>query len=178
MREDPISNQPIKGLQLMLKTIAYALDTIPVVNPDGIFDAATDKAVRAFQQEYGLPVTGVVDEDTFRRIVEVYALAQELMELAESPVIHFPAVLTIAPGQFHPHIYLAQGMFTAIHGEFPEFRTLELTGILDTNTEFNVRLLQQQAGLPVTGVIDKVTWNRLCLLYRILFDRSLLPSQG
>lgn len=178
MTEDLVTNAPIKGLQTMLQTIAYALDTIPVVNPDGIFDGATEKSVRAFQQEYGLPVTGVVDEQTFDRIVEVYALANELLSVAEAPVLHFPATLVIAPGQSHPHIYLVQAMFTAIHTSFPEFRTLELTGILDQATEYDLRLLQQQSLLPVTGKLDKITWNRLCLLYRVLFDRSLLPSQG
>lgn len=178
MKQAPVLDQPIRGIQIMLRTIAYALNTIPVVNPDGIFDAATEKAVRAFQQEYGLPVTGVADEDTFNRIVEIFTLAQELVAEAESPVIHFPAALKISPGQSHPHVYLMQAMFTAIHGEFPEFYTLELTGILDKHTEYNIRLLQQLALLPITGVLDKPTWNRLCLLYRILFDRSLLPSQG
>lgn len=178
MTEDPVLNSPIKSLQLMLKTISYALGTIPVVNPDGIFDSATEQAVRAFQQEYGLPITGVVDEQTHNKIVEIYRLAQELMTLAQAPVIHYPATLSISPGQYHPHIYLAQGMFTAIHQEFPEFYALPLTGTLDENTEYNIRLLQERSGLPVTGVIGKPTWNRLNLLYRILFDRNLLPSQG
>lgn len=178
MNQDPVLNQPIQGLQIMLRTIAYALDTIPVVNPDGIFGPATETALRAFQKEYGLPVTGVADEATFNRVVEVYALAQELIALAESPVLYFPASLKIAPGQSHPHIYLVQAMFTAIHTSFPEFRILELTGVLDGNTEYNIKLLQQLSLLPITGTVDKVTWNRLCLLYRILFDRELLPAQG
>ena len=126
MTEDPVLNQPIKSLQLMLKTIAYALGTIPIVNPDGIFDATTQQAVRAFQQEYDLPVTGIADETTFNKIVEVYRIAQELIVLAQSPVIHYPVSLNISPEQSHPHIYLAQAMFTAIHNEFPEFRELDL----------------------------------------------------
>lgn len=178
MTEDPVLNQPIKSLQLMLKTISYALGTIPIVNPDGIFDSATEEAVRAFQREYDLPVTGVADEETFNRIVEIYQVAQELISLAQAPVIHYPATLTISPGQFHPHIYLVQAMFTAIHNEFPEFKALDLTGTLDRDTEYNLRLLQERAGFPVSGVLDKPTWNRLNLLYRILFDRNLLPAQG
>lgn len=178
MQEDPVLNQPIKSIQLMLKTIAYALGTIPIVNPDGIYDSTTEQAVRAFQQEYDLPVTGVVDEETFDAIVKVYRLAQELIMEAQSPVINFPSTLMILPGQYHPHILLAQAMFTALHEEFPEFLALSLTGTLDKNTETDIRLLQDRADLPVTGVLDKATWNRLSLLYRILFDRNLLPSQG
>lgn len=175
--QEPL-NMPIKGLQIMLRTIAYALGTIPIVNPDGIFGGATEASVRAFQKAYQLPVTGVVDEDTFTAIVRVYAIAEELTEAAEAPVINFPATLLIAPGQSHPHIYLVQAMFTALHRFFPEFHKLPLTGTLDASTEENIRLLQAQAGLEVTGILDKPTWNRLNLLYRVLFDREFLPSQG
>lgn len=175
---EELLNMPIKGLQIMLRTIAYALGTIPIVNPDGIFDGPTEQSVRAFQREYGIPVTGVVDETTFTAIVRVYGIAQELMEEAQSPVIHFPAALLIRPGQSHPHIFLVQAMFTALHRVFPEFESLSLTGILDTATENDLRLLQSQAGLEVTGILDKPTWNRLNLLYRVLFDREFLPAQG
>lgn len=178
MNDNTLFNQPIRGLQVMLQTIAYALETIPVVNPDGIFGPATEDAVRAFQKEYGLPVTGVVDEATFRRVVEIYELAQELLHTAQSPVLHFPAHLVISSGQSHPHIYLAQAMFTAIHREIPDFSSLALTGTLDSSTKKDLILLQQQSGLPQTGALDLYTWNRLCLLYRILFDRELLPAQG
>lgn len=178
MQEDPVLNQPIKSLQLMLKTIAYALDTIPVVNPDGIFDSTTEEAVRAFQQEYALPVTGVVDEETFNAITDIHRLAQELLTQAQSPVVNFPSALRVVPGQSHPHIFLAQAMFTALSREFPEFIPLSLTGTLDDATEHDLRLLQANTSQPVTGVLDKTTWNRLARFYRTLFDRDLLPSQG
>lgn len=178
MQEATLLNQPIKGLQLMLKTISYALGTIPVVNPDGIFDATTEAAVRAFQRTYQLPVTGIVDETTFRTITEVYRIAEELIQTAQSPVLNYPATLVIAPGQAHPHIYLVQAMFTAIHEVFSEFYPLELNGILDPPTERNLRRLQELSGIPVTGSLDKQTWNRLALCYRVLFDRERLPSQG
>ncbi len=178
MNRDPVINAPIESLQLMLKTISYALETIPTVNPDGIFDPATEQAVRAFQQEYGLPVTGVVDDSTFREIVRIYTIARELLETAQSPVIRFPSVLEISPGQNHPHVLLGQAMFTAIAGDFPEFSPLRLTGTVDAPTEKDIRQLQEVAGLPITGKLDKATWNRLAMLYRVLFDRNVLPSQG
>ena len=38
------------------------------LNADGDFGPATEKAVKAFQTKEKLPVTGIVDEETFRRI--------------------------------------------------------------------------------------------------------------
>lgn len=178
MREDPVINMPIRGIQLMLKTIAFAEDSIPVVNPDGIFDSTTEQAVRSFQKEHGLPVTGVVDLGTFDAIVNAFTLAEELLSPAVAPVVNFPAQLTIAPGQSHPHIYMVQAMFSAIHMAYPEFTPLTLTGQLDEATETDLRLLQKHAGLKETGQLNKVTWNRLALLYQSLFDRNTLPTQG
>ena len=40
----------------------------------GIFDSDTRAAVIAFQSLYGLPVTGIVDEETWNRLSEVYQL--------------------------------------------------------------------------------------------------------
>ncbi len=47
---------------------------IKPVEAGGMFDSDTRAAVIAFQSLYGLPVTGVVDEETWNRLSEVYQL--------------------------------------------------------------------------------------------------------
>lgn len=178
MREDPIINAPIQGLQLMLRTIAFATGEIPAVIPDGVFGPSTEAAVTAFQKIYGLPVTGVVDEETFRVIVNAYDLADELLSLSEAAVLHFPSGLVIKSEQSHPHLRLAQSIFQALHQEFPAFKAAAATGILDAATTENLRIFQALSGLEITGRLDKSTWGRLNQFYRGLFDRNLAPAQG
>lgn len=48
-----------------VKTVQVALGVKPA---EGVFGPITDKAVRAFQKKEGLPVNGIVDEETYRRI--------------------------------------------------------------------------------------------------------------
>lgn len=179
MFEDPALNQPIKSLQIMLEAIAYTFGALPIVNPDGIFGSSTEDAVKAFQKEYGLPVTGAADEETFRSIVEVYETAtMELLSPASGPMYHFPAALTVSQGQFHPIVYLAQAMLDAIHDEFPEIPAPAVTGGMDRNTASAIKKLQTLSGIEETGILNKTTYDRISLIFRILFDRTLLPSQG
>lgn len=59
-------------LEEMLLYLSTVLPEIPPVEADGNFDSATVAAVVAFQNLYGLEPTGVVNEDTWNMIVNVY----------------------------------------------------------------------------------------------------------
>lgn len=178
MREDPIINAPIRGLQLMLRTISYAAGEIPAIIPDGQFGADTEAAVSSFQKAEGLPVTGAADEETFRHIVDAYRMALEALSPAEASVYHFPAELCIETGQSHPNVWLTQAMLGSIAQQIPDFTPVTVTGILDPATSKNLRTLQALSGLEITGKLDKQSWNRLSRLYRAMFDRYTPPSQG
>jgi murein L,D-transpeptidase YcbB/YkuD len=58
----------------MLNSISAMHPEIKPVEAGGMFDSDTRAAVIAFQSLYGLPVTGVVDEETWNRLSEVYQL--------------------------------------------------------------------------------------------------------
>ena len=63
---------PIRTLQTMLRAISRLNENIPSVVPDGIYGNDTVRTVTAFQRQFGLPVTGVVNQGTWNRIVEIY----------------------------------------------------------------------------------------------------------
>ena len=102
----------------------------------------------------------------------------EALHLSESCVCRFPDALTIEPGQSHPHILLAKAMLRCLSREFPEFSCSPSGDTLDEATALDLRHLQHCSGLPETGALDRRTWNRLCRLYRAVFDRFHAPSQG
>jgi len=61
-------------IQLILENLApiYDFGSIPL---NGVMDAATEAAVRRFQEVNGMEPTGEVDLDTWNRLAEEYGLA-------------------------------------------------------------------------------------------------------
>jgi N-acetylmuramoyl-L-alanine amidase len=57
----------IVEIRAILAELGLLPDT-PPVTPDAVFDAAAERAVRAFQQDRGLTVTGDVNEETWRAL--------------------------------------------------------------------------------------------------------------
>ncbi len=66
------SNEYVTALQEYLNVIAGTYPQIPSVTVDGIFGAATENAVIAFQRLAGLPENGIVALSTWNAITSLY----------------------------------------------------------------------------------------------------------
>lgn len=60
----------IKELQQYLRNIEKSISDEPALIPDGIFSSETAETVKRFQQSQGLTVNGIVDFETWERIVQ------------------------------------------------------------------------------------------------------------
>lgn len=89
--------------------------------PEGVFVSRTEDAVRAFQREYGLEVTGILDCATLKLLYEEVdpqgypAVLMEGTGAAEEPPDEFPPGES-SPGGFHPGRPPAGG---SLPGGFP-----------------------------------------------------------
>ncbi len=66
------SGEDVRRLQSYLNAIAVYYGDLPTLSEDGIFGSQTRNAVSEFQRLYLFDETGVVDADTWYRIVELY----------------------------------------------------------------------------------------------------------
>lgn len=72
----------VRSLQIYLNRISRNYPAIPKIpSADGIFDEPTQEAVEAFQEIFGLEVTGVVDQATWYRITYIYTSVKRIAEL-------------------------------------------------------------------------------------------------
>mgnify|MGYP000876812994 CR=1 FL=1 len=75
------SGPKVQQLQEQLLEISKVYTTIPPLTPTGYYDEATAEAVRAFQNIFGLPQTGVVDFATWYKISHIYVGISRIAEL-------------------------------------------------------------------------------------------------
>jgi peptidoglycan hydrolase-like protein with peptidoglycan-binding domain len=59
-------------IQEILAYLSTMIPEIPFVRPDGIFGPETTASVKAFQKYTGLEPDGIVDEETWNRLIEMY----------------------------------------------------------------------------------------------------------
>lgn len=65
-------SERVRLLQEYLNYIAQTYTEIPTVNVTGLFGAQTEAAVRAFQERFGIPVSGRVAATTWNAITSLY----------------------------------------------------------------------------------------------------------
>lgn len=74
------SGDNVRTIQSQLNRIAQVYTAIPTVAVDGTYGQNTANAVRAFQQIFNLPVTGVVDMATWYKISQIYVGVTRIAE--------------------------------------------------------------------------------------------------
>lgn len=157
--------QPIRSLQTMLRVIAEADPSHLRVIPDGIYGTETMAAVSDFQRKHGLPVTGVTDQRTWEAIVAVYTPALVEVDRAQPLEVIFNPGQVIRRGQRHPNVYLAQSILTVLAQVYQSVAVPSLSGLLDGATADSLSTFQNLSALPMTGNLDKQTWQHLALHY-------------
>lgn len=157
--------QPVRSLQTMLRVLAEDDEDLLSLIPDGIYGNQTRQAVTAFQRKYGIPVTGVVNQSTWERIVAEHTPALVRLRPAEPlrPILNPNQV--IRRGESHPYLFLVQSMLTTLAEIYGSLLAPVITGILDEATAEALASFQYLSALPQTGELDKITWKHLALQY-------------
>lgn len=156
----------VREFQYFINVLGENLAIIPPVAIDGIFGADTENAVRAFQSAYGLPVTGVVDEETWVDLYNAYRgiLNSSAQYVNGVPVALFPGYLLLF-GMQGDEIRLLQEYLSKLSEVYPEIPPVEVNGIFGSATRNAVRAVQSLFGLNVTGIVDALTWDAITDAY-------------
>ncbi len=164
--------QPIRSLQTMLRVIAEDDPTLPTVVPDGIYGPTTMTAVTAFQRQYGLPITGITDQETWEKIVEIYDIAYIRVNKAEPIEIVMDPGEVFRLGESNAYIYLLQSILTQLSSDNPTISRPVHNGVLDNATSDALAAFQFLTGLPPTGELDKITWKYLVKQFTLSANRE------
>ena len=156
-------SQPVRSLQTMLRTLAVHDNRYQTVVPDGVYSPQTTRAVAQFQQNHGLPVTGVTDQQTWDEIVSRYELALAFVDQAQPVEIILNPNEVLSLGDSSPYLYVAQAMLHVLAQRYGSIGIPSISGTLDATTANSLSSFQELTGLPTTGDLDKLTWKHLAL---------------
>ncbi|HIZ97418.1 MAG TPA: peptidoglycan-binding protein [Candidatus Janibacter merdipullorum] len=111
---------------------------LPGVSVDGVYGSTTTTAVRSFQRTHDLPVTGIVDGDTW-----------DQLERLEYPFLKYRKTV-LKPGSTGYAVTLVQ-----------RYLGVRADGKFGGPTQDAVKALQGRHGLARTGYVGGVTWQAL-----------------
>ena len=161
----------IESLQMMLRNIATEYDDVATVVPDGIFGAQTLESVQSFQQKFGIIPTGVVDFDTWNKIVEVSDNVTKINSPGRLFLGFNESNNDILPGQTALELYVIQAMMKAVSYKILGMPDVDITGTHDMQSVSAVRKLQNSMGIDDDGIITLEFYNNLTHLYEVYVTR-------
>ncbi len=154
--------EAVRTVQYYLSFLSFFFENIDFVPLTGVFDAETERAVRAFQETYGLTVDGIVGRQTWNKLTSVYN------DIVSSLPADYQTVLgTVFPGKMivlgdtGDSVRIIQENLNNISEYDPAVPKVNVTGVYDDATLSAVAVLQAQIGREATGAVDPIIWSEI-----------------
>lgn len=158
-------------IQVMLNRISRDYPAIPKIPTpvSGVFDQATEEAVRTFQSVFNLTSDGIVGNATWYKLVFLYVGVLRLSELASQGQTYYDVIYQapdqLQEGDRNVGVQLLQYLLSVISEFYNGVPAVAADGIFGPNTRQAVVEFQRLAGLPQTGAVDRATWEALYRVY-------------
>lgn len=152
----------VETIQYYLGFLGFFLPQLPAIGVTGSFDDTTRDAVYAFQRYAGLPVDGIVGNDTWNALQNAYDRL-----LTDLPDPYRERLAEIYPGRFLvrgdtgenvARLQRALQYMAQVYGDMP---AVEADGIFGPATQAAVMAAQRRLGFDVTGAVGPILWRSL-----------------
>ncbi|MDR1000707.1 MAG: peptidoglycan-binding protein [Clostridiales bacterium] len=170
-----MSGDNVKLMQDYLNRISGNYYIPKISNPNGVFDEQTKRSVEAFQSTFNLDADGIIGKATWNKITYIYAAVKKLGEEdSEGEYIGIsktPPTVTIGSSsdynQSNIRELIAQLQFLLNYiAQFYNNLPYAIEDSRYTQTTLDAVISFQAAfGLPVTGIVNQVTWQKLYQVY-------------
>lgn len=157
----------VRELQYLLAFIGTFSPAVRPIAVDGIFGSDTRSAVEDFQSDAGLPVTGVVDEQTWRALSDTYRslLASLPEDYYSSATVPYPGS-ALRVGSTGPYVRTLQTYLNRISDVYTDIPKLTVDGQFGNATRNAVIAYQRLFGIEPTGVVRSYAWDSISETYR------------
>ena len=170
--------EEIRQIQMMLREISFYDEEIERIIPDGIYGAQTESSVRSFQRKNNLYETGIVDNDTWDKIVLEYDRIYEESKRNVQVQIIDEFNMPIRVGDFALSLFVIQAMIKALSYELSNIDEITVTGVYDENTRRAAEKIMIISGLEPKPELDRQFINSLSELYMTYVTRNNVKNNA
>lgn len=161
----------VRVIQRELNRIATNYPAIPKIpNVNGVFGTYTENAVKKFQEVFNLNVTGIVDHATWYKIKYVYNAVKKLTDIYSEGITEEEALFNYGNELKYSDtglgVRVLHYILSVISFFDPDLPNLRVNSVFNDNTKTMVMNFQEKYGLPVNGIVDATTWNKMMQVYR------------
>ncbi len=172
--------EDVRTIQRELNRIAANYPAIPTVPVDlGVFDAATERAVRAFQRIFNLTQDGIVGKNTWYRLKNIYNSVKGLSELYSEGITYSEAQRrfskVLQEGSRGTEVRSLQYYLNFIAFFNDALQEIDADGIYGPDTKQAVTAFQRYYGLNPDGIVGRDTWNKIQSVYQSIINN--LPRE-
>ncbi|MDO5602758.1 MAG: peptidoglycan-binding protein, partial [Oscillospiraceae bacterium] len=164
----------VQRLQFYLNTISQFSTSVPPVTMDGIFGAATERAVIAFQTQAGLTADGLVGRATWDAIYDEYQSIEGDINTDQQYPGEYPGQ-SFQQGSRGNYVRTIQFWLDIVADKYPSIPQVTADGIFGPATTAAVRAFQQYFALTVDGIVGRATWDKLNEVY-LSVVANLVPA--
>lgn len=164
------TGRDVELIQRQLNRISVNFPGIPKIYPaDGFFDTSTVNTVKKFQEVFSLEVDGIVGTGTWNRIQQVYNSVKNLFYL-NSEGLTISDISTkfennLSMGDSGEGVLSIQYYLSYIALFVPSVLATSVDGSFGQGTKDSVLSFQKTYSLEETGVVDRLTWDRIENVY-------------
>lgn len=152
----------VEYIHYFLDAIAFLDPDIPRLPTNSIYNNNTVTMVKAFQEKYGLPVTGEFDYTDWTVLKNAYRTILKSFPLEYQEFVN----------DLYPDYFLVRGTIGNDVRRFQMFLYeicrrdksipgVRVNGVFDELTEKSVRKLQSDYGFDVNGVVGPLLWRKV-----------------
>ncbi|MBQ4602775.1 MAG: peptidoglycan-binding protein, partial [Clostridia bacterium] len=169
----------VRVIQLLLAFVSQYEESVPPLTVSGYYGPETTAAVRSFQQTYGLTPDGILGEQTYSQLYDVYERIIESIppEQFADTAIPFPGT-ELQLGDEGEDVALLQEYLNYIAQTYTEIPTVEVTGVFGADTDAAVIAFQNLFNITPSGIVGILTWSAIADIYTELRLGNLVsPTQ-
>ena len=152
----------VEYVHYFLDAIAFLDEDIPRLPTNSIYGNNTITMVRAFQEKYNLPVTGVFTYSDWTVLKNAY----------RNILNSFPQEYKDYVNELYPDYFLTRGMMGEDVRRFQKFLLaicqydksipgVRVNGIFDELTENSVKKIQSEYDFDINGIVGPLLWSKV-----------------